>query len=115
MDRLRQDYLHAFQDYVETARRLQSLTTQSNPEQAAIDAVLLQLEKARLTYNACRDALASGLLQPSLVPSSRVSLSRTNTDRVRSVAALRWEVAGRPEGTAEEDWFRAEEIVSSAA
>ncbi|MGH9594858.1 MAG: DUF2934 domain-containing protein, partial [Bryobacteraceae bacterium] len=58
-----------------------------------------------------RDALATALLRSPV----SISSSRPHTDRVRAVASLRWEAAGRPEGTAEEDWFRAEEIVGSAA
>jgi hypothetical protein len=111
MERLRQFYLRAFRAYAEQARRLQSLTAQRHPDKTAIDAALLDLEKARWTYNQDRDALASALLRAPVL----ISSSRPYSDRVRSVASLRWEVAGRPEGTAEEDWFRAEEIVGSAA
>ena len=35
-------------------------------------------------------------------------------DRVREIAELRWELAGKPEGTADDDWYRAEEIVRRA-
>ena len=36
-------------------------------------------------------------------------------DRVRAVARLLWESVGRPEGTADDDWNRAEQIVRRAA
>ena len=36
-------------------------------------------------------------------------------ERVKSIAELLWESAGRPEGTADEDWRLAEEIVKRAA
>jgi len=112
MERLRKLYILAFQEYSERAHRLQSLTEQPHHDQAAIDKALLDLEKARLTHNACRDALANALLRCSAfgVPSTR-----PKTDRVRAIAGLRWEASGRPEGTAEEDWYRAEDIVTSAA
>ena len=34
---------------------------------------------------------------------------------MREVAELRWELAGKPEGTDDENWYRAEEIVRRAA
>ena len=112
MDRIRQLYTETFAEYSEKARSLQSLTAEPNPDKAAIDLALLELEKARLAYNTCRDALAAELLRSSIF----VACSpRVHSDRVRTIAGLRWEVAGRPEGTAEEDWRRAEEIVCSAA
>ncbi len=111
MERLRQLYIEAFEEYSKEARRLQSLTAQPHPDKAAIDAALLELEKARLNYNISRDTLAAALSRSPVL----ISSSRSRTDQVRAVASLRWEVAGRPEGTADEDWFRAEEIVSAAA
>ena len=38
-----------------------------------------------------------------------------HSDDVRAIAELLWESAGRPEGTAAEDWRRAEEIIEKAA
>jgi hypothetical protein len=35
-------------------------------------------------------------------------------DRVRAVARLLWESVGRLEGTADDDWHRAEQIVHGA-
>jgi hypothetical protein len=35
-------------------------------------------------------------------------------NRVRAVAQLLWESMGRPEGTADDDWLRAEQIVHRA-
>ena len=83
----------------------------SNPDWKTIDAALLELEKARLNYNHYRDLLAQQL---SNLPAEMAS-APIQPDRVRAVAALRWELAGRPEGTDDENWYRAEEIVRSAA
>jgi len=33
---------------------------------------------------------------------------------VSEIAELRWELAGKPEGTADENWYRAEDIVRRA-
>lgn len=83
-----------------------------HPDWKAIDAALLELEKARLTYNHRRDIVAQQLLSFSMRPAS--DSIHPHPDRVRAIAELRWELAGRPEGTAEDDWYRAEEIVRVA-
>ena len=80
----------------------------TNPDWQAIDAALLELEKARVNYSHRRDVLAQQLLNSALPSPASVS------DRVRQVAELRWELAGKPEGTDEENWYRAEEIVRRA-
>ncbi len=87
-------------------------------DQTAVDAALLELEQASIAYKSCRNALAYLLLPPS----SRDFLSEGPDDpsqlaetRVRRIAELRWEVRGRPEGTANEDWKRAEEIIQRTA
>ena len=80
----------------------------SNPEWQAIDRALLELEKARVNYNHQRDVLAQLLL------SFPVRRAPDSTSRVREIAELRWELAGKPEGTDEENWYRAEEIVRRA-
>ena len=82
----------------------------SNPDWPAIDAALLELEKVRLNYNQYRDILAQQLLSSSQLPDSL----QPDSDRVREIAELRWELAGKPEGTDDENWYRAEEIVRQA-
>ena len=67
------------------------------------------MERARLAYTAARDALARQLL-----PSLPQELRPEPAD-VKGIAELLWEIAGRPEGTAQKDWFRAEEIARRAA
>jgi hypothetical protein len=105
----RRAYRCAFEDFSDKVRRVQSLTGQPDSDQAAIEAALLELEKARKAYSSARDAVAQQL-QPAL--SLNPPLARAG--HVKGVAALLWEVAGRPEGTAHEDWFRAERIVRRA-
>jgi Protein of unknown function (DUF2934) len=108
-------YQRAFHDFSERVRHLQSLTTDPHPNRVAIEAALLEVEKTRVDYDECRDAMAKHFMrssQPSLVP---VSDSRVSVDeRVRNIAELLWESSGKPDGTAEEDWHRAEEIVRRA-
>ena len=103
-------YRRAFADFSQKARQIQSLTTCANSDQGAIDAALLELEKARQEYSRRRDALARDLLQ-----SGAADLRTVSAERVRALANLLWEAAGRPEGTAEDDWHRAEELVRGSA
>jgi len=84
----------------------------SNADRKAIDAALLEMERARVEYNRSRDVLAQQLL--SAPPESMSNPAKAGADRVREIAELRWELAGKPEGTAEDDWYRAEEIVRRA-
>jgi hypothetical protein len=105
------NYRSAFGEFAKKVRQARALMNASNPDRQAIDAALLELETARITYNHRRDILAQHLLISAPAPDS----PRPTADRVKAVAELRWELAGRPEGTAEDDWFRAEEIVGRAA
>jgi hypothetical protein len=112
----RRAYQRAFHDFSERVRVLQTLTTDPHPNRAAIKAALVQVEQARVIYDACRDALAQHLLPAS----SRAGLPAQDSpeataERVKGIAELLWISAGRPDGTADEDWRVAEEIVKRAA
>jgi hypothetical protein len=109
-----QAYRIAFEDLSQKVHRIQFLREQQNPDQAAIDAALLELEKANIVYKNCRDALAHRLLPPSVhgrIWGEQVDSSQLAAARVRSIAKLRWEMRGKPEGTANDDWSSAEEII----
>jgi Protein of unknown function (DUF2934) len=109
-------YQRAFHEFSERVRHLQMLTTDPHPNRAAIEAALVDVEKARAIYDACRDALAQQLLPPSRSTSlPAVDPPQAVTERVKSIAELLWESAGRPDGTADEDWRLAEDIVKRAA
>ena len=84
-------YRSAFEEYSRRVQHVQQLTADENPGLAHLDTALLELEKARLAYNACRDALARHLLASST--------PRTHGDRVKRMAELLWEVEGRPDGS----------------
>ena len=107
-------YQRAFHQFSERVRHLQMLTTDPHPNRAAIEATLVDVEKARAIYDECRDSLARELL-----PQSRnfpgTDAPQAVKERVKSIAELLWESAGRPDGTADEDWRLAEEIVKRAA
>lgn len=108
-------YEKAFHQFSEEVRRLQILTNDPHPNRAAIEAALVDVEKSRVIYDCFRDSLARVLLPPS----RRGELPCKDTpeavnDRVRGIAEILWESAGRPEGTADEDWRLAEQIIRRA-
>jgi hypothetical protein len=106
------DYRTAFAEFAEKVRQARALVASANPDRQAIDAALLELEKARVNYNLRRDILTKELLNSA--PAQPAPAADSIQTRVREVAELRWELAGKPEGTADDDWYRAEEIVRLA-
>jgi len=105
-------YRSAFEDFSRKAQRVQELTERPSGDRKAFETALVELEKAHLAYNEARDAF----LQTLLPSSARLQTTRSNdyTHDVPAIAELLWEGAGRPTGTAEEDWRRAEAIVECA-
>ena len=110
-------YQRAFHAFSERVRVLQALTNDPHPNRAAIKAALVEVEKARVIYDNCRDALAEYLLPAAYRAGPRRvhDSPEATAERVKGIAELLWESAGRPEGTAEEDWRLAEEILRRAA
>jgi hypothetical protein len=106
------EYQFAFEEFSKKAQRVQSLAAQQNTDENAFETALFELEKAHLAYNQARDAFLR-----SLLPASAHIPAAEDQDRagdVPTLAELIWESAGRPDGTAEEDWRRAEAIVKCA-
>ena len=108
--RLFSDYRNAFAEFARKTRQARALMSATNPDWQAIDAALLGMEKARVNYNHRRDMLARQLLNSSQFP----EVPQPQPNRVREIAQMRWELAGKPEGTDDENWFRAEDIVRRA-
>ena len=110
----RRAYQQAFHDFSDRVRHLQSVIHDPHPDRAEIEAALLEVEKARVIYDGWRDELARHLLplKPGLLPiaDSREAIA----EHVKDIAEILWEAAGKPEGTAADDWRRAEEIVKQA-
>ena len=105
-------YTTAFRNFSEKVRNLQRLTDEP-AARAEIEAAVLAVEKARIEYSRARDAAAELLLESPL----RTSLSggeNSSPAHTAEIAELLWKGAGRPEGTAEADWLRAEEIIRRA-
>jgi hypothetical protein len=115
---VQQAYERAFQAFSDRVRALQCLTLHPSPNADAVNLALLELEKAHWVYDRCRDALAVEFLPASMRGTFRhmePNSAEVYEDRVRAVARLLWESVGRPEGTADDDWNRAEQIVRRAA
>jgi len=109
-DSLRTAYRATFQEYSIKLDALQCLMSSAAPERDRIESAVLAVEKARIAHNSARDRLARELVRPSLPPGVSV-----DEHHVRQTAQLLWELAGRPDGTADCDWSRAEKLVHSAA
>jgi hypothetical protein len=111
---VQQAYERAFQEFSDRVRALQCLALHPSPDAAAITMALLELEKAHWAYDRCRDELAVELLPASMRGTFRLmepNSAEAYEDRVRAVARLLWESVGSLEGTSDDDWHRAEQIV----
>jgi hypothetical protein len=106
---LRNAYRTTFQDYSNKLDALQHLMSSGTADSARMEAALLEVEQARLAHSSARDQLARELVRPPLPPAAKPE------HNVRATARLLWELAGRPEGTAEQDWRQAEQLVHQAA
>src|SRR5580693_6469556 len=107
---LRNAYRTTFQEYSNKLDALQRLMSSGASDSSTIEAALFEVEKARLAHSDARDQLARELLRPPLPPAAK-----DGEQHVRETARLLWEMAGRPEGSAERDWRRAEQLVHAAA
>jgi hypothetical protein len=109
-DSLRTAYRTTFQEYSSRLDALQRLMSSAAPDRSRIEAAMIDVENARVAHNCARDQLARELVRPSSPPAAR-----PDERQVRETARLLWEIAGRPDGTAECDWQRAEKLVHAAA
>jgi hypothetical protein len=109
-DVLRNAYRTTFQEYSRKLDALQRLMSSGTPDGSRMEVALFEVEKARLAHSDARDQLARELVRPPLPPASKAG-----EHRVRATARLLWEMAGRPDGSAERDWRRAEQLVRAAS
>lgn len=107
------DYQLSFQEFAKTVATVQRLTAQRLVDQNEFARAVVALENARIAYNHARDALAAELLESSL-PVAPYSTQGRQV-RTKRIAELLWESAGRPLGTADDDWHRAEQIINRVA
>jgi hypothetical protein len=108
LDSLYSGYLDSFRAWASEAARLQELR-----ELAAGSSELREAQErakvAELAYHQSRQQLADFLI--SSTHPSHARLGRELEPVVRRIAHEIWEESGRPEGTADSDWHRAEELV----
>ena len=107
-------YKTAWEEFVRKTNALQDCLTANEPDRARVEVALLEVEKARLAYNAARDLLVAQMagLQPA---PKLVDETLMHDGKVRAVARILWELTGKPDGTAVADWLQAERLVQSAS
>jgi hypothetical protein len=110
---LLQSFRDAFETFERESNRLHIL---GFVDPRRLEDALLRVEKARLAYNDARDVLAASLMSLEL-RTKFLCLgppAAHGPERIKGVAELFWELAGKPAGTAEDDWYRAERVLSHA-
>jgi len=106
-------YESAFRDFVSRARIVERYAADPSAARTDVEAAILDMVEARAAYTNARDAVARRLLDqtPEKVLATRLEPS---TEQTAELAELFWKFGGRLEGTADADWYRAEEILRSA-
>jgi hypothetical protein len=133
--RLRAEYDAAFDRLRAADWELRSIRQQLSPDKMADEAARQRVDQAMGVYRACRENLADFLIsrqpvgEPAVPVGSQplevwtVGIDRRAAgskdsapgcgDEVRVLAHCLWEDAGRPMGSAEAHWYRAEEMLRS--
>ena len=107
-------YRTSWEEFVRRTNVLQNCLTASEPDRARVEVALLEAEKARLAYNAARDLLVAQMA--GLQYAAKLTDQALPQDgKVRAIARILWELAGKPDGTAVADWLQAERLVQSAS
>ena len=110
-------YREAFSQFADEASRLAEIKARPAYNPAETEKALLRVENARLAYNDVRDSLAASRMPVEIERAfwSIPPAGRRERARVKTIAELLWELAGKPQGSADDDWYRAERVVRSAA
>ena len=133
--RLRAEYDAAFDRLRAAHWELRSIRRQLSPDKMAEEAACERVDQAMGVYRACRTNLADFLIsrQPAGRPAAsagsqppgvrtvgidrRAAGSKDSAlgrrDEVQVLAHRLWEDAGRPMGSADAHWYRAEEMLRS--
>jgi len=113
--RLRTEYDTAFDRLRRAHSELWSIRRQALPDRAAEAAARERFNQEMRTYHSRRDDLASYLLpKQSSNPRFATELEAgelSRQDQIRALAHRLWEQDGRPVGTPDEYWYRAEEML----
>ncbi len=110
-----QGYRDAFRQFEREANRLAEINARPSYDAAEAERALECLEQARLAYNGIRDMLAASMMPVEARRGFWTIAPAAQHDgrRVKDIAELLWELAGKPQGTAEDDWYRAERVVKN--
>ena len=111
---LSNQYRTTWEEFVRATNALQDSLIATAPDRARVEVALCEAEKARFAYNAARDLVVAQMagLRAAANPPSR---TLPQDGKVRAIARLLWEFAGKPDGTDLADWLRAERRVQSAS
>lgn len=131
LEPLRADYDAAFRNWAAQVRLLQSVDSGDPRNRGAIDEARRWADEAAAVYREKRNLFLNHVIasrsrraapaklsvsdRPVKPPVSRHDRPELadETSPVRKLARQIWEEAGRPAGTAEQDWQRAEEILQT--
>ncbi|MEX2299528.1 MAG: DUF2934 domain-containing protein [Bryobacterales bacterium] len=138
LERLRADYDVAFRNWSAQVRVLQSIDSGDPLDRGAIEQARHWVEEAAAVYREKRNVFLNHVIASRSRetahrtgvsgPSPEVAGSKTRPDAfagqdrsvpteeaspVRKLARQIWEEAGRPSGTEQDDWRRAEEIIQT--
>jgi hypothetical protein len=105
LNQLREAYDAAFHEWARQCASLQSLAD-SPANAAAIQEAAARVDGAYRTYRDSRNRLARKMLLSGTAADSRIL-----QQEVARLAYQLWERAGRPTGTAEADWYRAQQLL----
>jgi len=105
--KLVEEYSAAWARFDQSLRELQAAVDRGEDRDS--ESLLLRVELSRLRYSAARNRLAADMLHSDLP-----NAVDGKEGHIREAAHLLWELAGRPQGTAESDWLRAENLVQRA-
>ncbi len=109
-------YNVAFGEWSVQARLLQAIRSSSAPDSAALQQARADAENAQIAYRGSRDLLADFLLarhtaSAALQGRDAKASAMDHRSRVERMAYSLWKGAGCPKGSAEADWYRAEQLI----
>ncbi len=112
LEELRKAYRSTWLEWARQTDAMQQVIDRAGNgrDTAQLEKALLAVECARAAHNSARDGLARALGEHPRADNSNAA----GDGRVRETAHLLWEFAGRPDGTAESDWQRAQTMVRGA-
>lgn len=130
LERLRSDCDVAFRNWAAQVRVLQSVNSGDPQDNGAIKQAQRWADEAAAVYREKRNLLVEFLMRSQEAANPQAASSNGNGNnaggsqhvaeatkdrahQVEKIARQIWEESGRPAGTAEDDWYQAEEILDT--